>query len=77
VSGTGTIASWIVNQRAFLPGFDIPYAVVNVRLDEQDDCKLIGSWSAPLEALRGGLRVRAVFDDVTEGVTLISWEPDE
>ena len=45
VSGRGTIASWVVNQRAFLPGFEIPYVVVNVRLEEQDDCKLIGSWT--------------------------------
>ena len=71
------IASWVVNQRAFLPGFEIPYVVVNVRLDEQDDCKLIGSWQGSIDALRGGLPVRAVFDDVTEGVTLVSWEPDE
>jgi uncharacterized protein len=77
VSGRGTIASWVVNQRAFLPGFEIPYAVVNVRLEEQDDCKLIGSWTGPIDTLRGGLAVRAVFDDVTDGVTLISWEPDE
>ena len=77
VSGRGTIASWVVNQRAFLPGFEIPYVVVNVRLDEQDDCKLIGSWRGSIDALRGDLPVRAVFDDVTDGVTLISWEPDE
>jgi len=77
VSGKGTIASWVVNHRAFLAGFELPYAVVNVRLAEQDDCKLIGSFRGPIPSLRGGLPVRAVFDDVAESVTLISWEPDE
>jgi uncharacterized protein len=77
VSGLGTVASWVVNQRAFLPGFEVPYAVVNVRLDEQDDCKLIGSFRGPIESLCGGLRVRAVFDDVSDGVTLVAWEAAE
>jgi uncharacterized protein len=42
-SGRGTIASWVVTHHAFLPGFEAPYAVVTVRLDEQDDILMIGS----------------------------------
>ena len=75
VSGLGTLTSWVVNKQAFLPGFEVPYVVVNVRLEEQEDCKLIGSFRGPIEALRGGLPVRAKFEDVREGTTLLSWEP--
>jgi hypothetical protein len=74
-SATGTVDAWIVNHHTFLRGFEVPYAVVNVRLLEQDDCKVIGSWRAPTTRLRGGLRVRACFEDIAGGVTLLSWEP--
>ena len=77
VSGRATVASWIVNHHAFLPGFESPYAVVLVRLDEQDDLLLPGSFVGALEGLRTGLPVRAVFDDVRGGeepVTLLAWE---
>ena len=74
-SGLGSVTAWVVNKNAFLPGFEIPYVVINVRLDEQEDCKLLGSFRGPSEALRAGLRVRAVFEDVGEGATLLGWEP--
>ena len=75
LSGRGTVASWIVNHHAFSTDFPSPYAVVLVRLAEQDDCKLIGSFAGAIESLRPGLEVRAVFDDVADGVTLLRWEP--
>jgi len=76
-SGRGTLASWVVNKQAFLPDFEIPYVVVNVRLEEQSDCKLIGGFRGPVEALRGGLPVRAVFEDIADSTTLLLWEPTE
>ena len=75
LSGRGTVASWIVNHHAFSTDFPSPYAVVLVRLAEQDDCKLIGSFAGAIESLRPGLEVRAAFDDVDAGVTLLRWEP--
>jgi uncharacterized OB-fold protein len=74
VSGRGTVAGWIVNHHAFSSDFASPYAVILVRLDEQDDCKLVGSFRGAIEALHAGLPVRAVFDDVAEGTTLLAWE---
>jgi len=75
VSGRGTVTGWIVNHHAFSADVASPYAVILVRLDEQDDCKLVGSFAGAIGELHAGLPVRAVFDDVTEGVTLLSWEP--
>jgi uncharacterized OB-fold protein len=74
VSGRGTIAGWIVNHHTFSADFPSPYAVMLVRLEEQDDCKLVGSFRGDVDALRTGLPVRAVFDDVADGVTLLAWE---
>jgi uncharacterized protein len=74
VSGRGTVAGWIVNHHAFSSDLPSPYAVVLVRLEEQNDCKLVGSFRGSLDALRAELPVRAVFDDVADGVTLLAWE---
>ena len=75
LSGRGTVASWIVNHHAFSAEFPSPYAVVLVQLAEQDDCKLIGSFAGAIDSLRPGLEVRAAFEDVAAGVTLLTWEP--
>jgi uncharacterized OB-fold protein len=74
VSGRGTVAGWIVNHHAFSSDFASPYAVILVRLDEQDDCKLVGSFRGAIETLHAGLPVQALFDDVAEGTTLLAWE---
>ncbi len=65
-SGSGTIASWVVTHHAFLPGFQAPYAVVTVRLAEQEDLMLIGGLAAgvPDAALRVGVPVTVEFDDI-------------
>jgi uncharacterized OB-fold protein len=64
-----------VNHHAFSTDFTPPYAVVTVRLDEQDDVLVIGSFAGDLDQLRTGSRVTATFDDVADGVTLVSWSP--
>lgn len=90
VTGRATVASWIVNHHTFSAAFESPYAVVTVRLDEQPDLLLVGSWSAPIDDLAIGAPVEVVFDDVVPGaadggsgtedeghgaVTLLSWRP--
>jgi uncharacterized OB-fold protein len=75
LSGHGTVASWIVNHHAFSADFVPPYAVVTVRLEDQDDVLVVGSFSGAIDDLATGLPVRAVFDDVVDGVTLLSWSP--
>jgi uncharacterized OB-fold protein len=75
VSGRATVASWIVNHHAFSADFTPPYAVVTVRLDEQDDVLVIGSFAGDLHQLHTGSTVTATFDDVADGVTLLSWSP--
>ena len=69
------MASWIVNHHAFSADFAPPYAVVTVRLDDQDDVLVIGSFTGAIDELATGLAVQAVFDDVVDGVTLLSWSP--
>lgn len=65
-SGQGTVASWIVTHHAFLPGFTGPYAVLTVRLAEQEDLLLPGAYGGPADdpRLQIGAGVRVGFDDL-------------
>ncbi|MEM7140666.1 MAG: OB-fold domain-containing protein [Actinomycetota bacterium] len=42
VSGRGSIISWTIVRKSFVPGFDVPFVLVDVAVDEQPDLRLIG-----------------------------------
>ncbi|MEU6422902.1 Zn-ribbon domain-containing OB-fold protein [Streptomyces spiralis] len=64
--GRGTVASWTVSHRAFLPGRPTPYVVLLVRLEEGEDLILPGGWDGPADGtgLRVGLPVVAGYHDL-------------
>ena len=72
IAGTGTVIGHTRTHHAFLPGFEAPYWNVLVALDEQDDLTLIGTWHGDGDPAIG-MPVRAWFDDLTDGVTLLRW----
>ncbi|MCL8209260.1 MAG: OB-fold domain-containing protein [Actinomycetia bacterium] len=73
-SGRGTVWSFTVFHKAYLPGFEIPYNVAVVELDE--GVRLFTNLvEVPLDAIRVGMPVEAVFEDVTDGVTLLKFRP--
>ena len=75
-SGKGTLYTYTVAYRAFHPAFqnDVPYGVLVVELDEGS--RLMGnSEGIEPENIRIGMRMEAVFKDVTEQVTLVNWKP--
>lgn len=76
VSGRGSIYTWVVFHQVYHQAFanDAPYAVVVVQLEEGArlvtnlvDCKT--------EDIEIGMPVEAVFDDVTEEITLPKFRP--
>ncbi|MBN9109404.1 MAG: OB-fold domain-containing protein [Pseudonocardia sp.] len=79
--GTGTVVSWTVTHRPPSPQALVPYTVVLVRLDDQDDVFMPGGWNGPAdgEGLAIGLHVRvgyqAVVDQHGEDATILRWEP--
>lgn len=65
VAGSGTVRSWTVVRRSFLPGFDddLPFVLVDVALDGADDVRLIGRLlDGPDAPLRVGDRVAVDFE---------------
>ena len=75
-SGAGVVESYCTFHRAYWPAFehDVPYDVVQVRLDEgvRLFSNLVG---VPHERIRSGMRVRASFEPVTPAVTLVKFVP--
>lgn len=77
VSGKGSIWSWCVFHRPYFKGFEaeMPYNVVLVELDEgiRIYSNLVGVKKSEIHI---GMRVKACFDAVTSGVTLVKFEKD-
>ena len=75
VSGRGVIRSWTVVRQSFLPGFDVPFVLVDVELEEQADLRVIGRLLDGVDAqLRLGAPVRAAFEDLAAGIAVPAWE---
>ncbi len=76
LSGRGRVWSFGVYHHRFHPAFsdDLPYNVALVELDEGPRLitNLVGLAN---DAIEVGLAVEAVFDDVTDAVTLIKFRP--
>ena len=76
VSGRGTVWGYVVMRQPYLPGYrdELPYNVVLVELDEGP--LLYGNLvDLPHEQVRPGIPVEAVFDDVTDDLTLVRSRP--
>jgi len=71
VDGSGSVRSWTVMRQSFLPGFDVPFVLVDVELSAQAGLRLIGRLvDGPDAPLRLGAPVRLAFEDVAPGVAV-------
>ena len=73
---TGTIYSYVVSYRPFLPGFqdDLPTIIVVVQLDKLNEVKIIGNVLAcPPEEIKIGMPVKMTWQDITEDRALPQW----
>ena len=76
VAPSGTLETWCVFHRPYFEGLPVPYTVIQVRLD----CGVrVFANPAGVDdgALRIGMPVEAVFEDVTPDVTLLMFKPKE
>jgi uncharacterized OB-fold protein len=74
VAPTGTLETWCVFHRPYFEDLPVPYTVIQVKLD----CGVrLFSNPSNVEAsmLRIGMPMIAVFEDVTDDVTLLKFKP--
>jgi uncharacterized OB-fold protein len=77
-SGQGTVYSWIVAHHPFHPGFkaEVPYVLATVEL--QEGVRMVGPLrGVAADAIRIGMPVEVVFEDVTAGLTLPAFRPQQ
>jgi uncharacterized OB-fold protein len=80
LSGRGIVRSWTVMHQSFLPGFDddVPFVLVDIELDEQDDLRMIGRLvDGPNAPLHLGDRVSTTYEDLGDGVSIPAFVLEE
>lgn len=71
VTGNGKVRTWTIIRQSFLGGFDVPFLLVDVQLDDQPHVRMIGRLlDGPETVLRIGDPVRIAFEDVAPGVAI-------
>ena len=74
VPPTGTLYSWTTTERELRSGFEPPYTVVCVELDDLPGTRLVGYLGGRPE-LEIGMAMRASFEKSQGDVILPQWEP--
>ena len=78
LSGQGTVYSYTVVHQAFLPALAdrIPYVVAVLELDGADGVRFISNLvDVPPHAVRVGLRVEVVWEDMQTGLAVPRFRP--
>jgi uncharacterized OB-fold protein len=66
VSGRATVAAYTINRQNWIPGFEPPYVVAIVELDDEPDVRLITNVvGVPIEDVSIGMAVEVFFEDWT------------
>ncbi|HEX6513498.1 MAG TPA: OB-fold domain-containing protein [Chloroflexota bacterium] len=80
VAETGAVVSYVVVHQATNPVFaqDVPYVIAKVAIDGTDGEVILNGnvLDCPWEDVKVGMRLRAVYDDVTPEVTLPKFKPE-
>ena len=76
VSGRGTVYSYTIVHASVAPGFEPPFPVALVSLEEQEDVRLMTNIvECPQEDIRIGMPVEVTFQDVLPNVTIPLFKP--
>ena len=82
VSGKGTLRQWYVAHDTSIEGWEdrVPYAVICVELDEQEDLLLMGNllnheYGDLGEGIEIGMRMEVVFDKADDTYYVAQWQP--
>lgn len=76
VSGRGRVLTFVIVRPPFLPAFadKVPFVIAVIELEEGP--RLVGNiLDCAIADVQSGLAVEAVFEDLTDRVTLPQWRP--
>lgn len=76
VSGRARLLTYTINHHPWIPGFEPPYAIAIVEIEEQPDLRLMTNLvGVELDAIEIGMELRVTFEEREEGVFLPLFEP--
>jgi uncharacterized OB-fold protein len=76
VSGRARLLTWTVNHHPWIPGFEPPYVIGIVEIDEQRGLRITTNLvNCSPDELRMDLPVRVLFEEREDGVFLPLFEP--
>lgn len=77
VSGRARLHTYTINHQPWIPGFDPPYVVAIVELEEQEGLRLTTNVvGCALEQVEIGMPLRVCFEERDEGIFIPLFEPD-
>ena len=76
MSGRARLLTWTVNHHPWIPGFEPPYVIAIVEIEEQRGLRITTNLvNCTPEELRMDLPVRVLFEERDDGVFLPLFEP--
>ena len=76
LGGRGVVHSFCVMHDDFIQGFQPPYLIAHVELDEQPGLRLTSNiLDCPIDRVRIGMAVEVVFEDAGKDITLPQFRP--
>lgn len=76
LSGRGTVFTYCVMHLPLVAGFEPPYVVADVELEEQQGLRIITNiLNCPIEDVHIGMPVTMTFEDREVGIALPQFEP--
>lgn len=76
VSGRGTVFAFTIMRDNFMGGFEPPYSVAEVELEEQPGLFVVANIvGCEISAVRNGMPVEVTFEDRSESVTVPQFRP--
>jgi uncharacterized OB-fold protein len=77
VSGRATVYTWTVNHQPWIPGFDPPYVVAVVEIEEQPGLRLTTNIvNCEPDEVEIGMPVKVLFDEREDEIFIPLFEPD-
>lgn len=77
LSGKAVLHSFTVNHKAWFPGQEVPYVIGLVELIEQPGLRLVTNIvHCGIDRIAIGMRLRVVFENLSEEVALPLFEPE-
>ena len=78
VDGRGRVRTWTIIRRSFLQGFELPFVLVDVELNEHPQVRIVGRLLDGADApLKLGAPVKVVFENIAPDIAVPAFQLEQ